>query len=54
MAATFQPMNINFGLLPPPAPDARGKRRKGRDRKAAQTRRALVDLEAWLDARAAA
>jgi methylenetetrahydrofolate--tRNA-(uracil-5-)-methyltransferase len=43
--ATFQPMNVNFGLFPPldPVP-------KGRDRKRAYTRRALDDLDRWLGA----
>jgi methylenetetrahydrofolate--tRNA-(uracil-5-)-methyltransferase len=43
--ATFQPMNVNFGLFPPldPVP-------KGRDRKRAYTRRALDDLDRWLSA----
>ncbi len=53
-ADTFQPMNINFGLLPPPDRDARGKLPKGRDRKAAQSRRGLAALDAWLGTRAAA
>ncbi len=40
-------MNVNFGLFPPVAVE--GKRRlKGRDRKAAHSRRALADLEGWL------
>jgi methylenetetrahydrofolate--tRNA-(uracil-5-)-methyltransferase len=40
----FQPMNINFGLLPPLSPDP------GRhaDRKPLMARRALADLDAWL------
>ena len=42
---TFQPMNINFGLLPPLVVD--GKRPKGRDRKQAYTTRALADFETW-------
>ncbi len=42
---TFQPMNINFGLLPPLV--LKGKRPKGRDRKRAYTTRALTDFEAW-------
>ena len=42
---TFQPMNINFGLLPPLVLE--GKRPKGRDRKRAYTTRALTDFEAW-------
>ncbi len=51
-------MNINYGLLPdlPAAPthDAAGKKLKGPDKgrakKQAQSRRALVDLEVWLAA----
>ncbi|PWR20066.1 methylenetetrahydrofolate--tRNA-(uracil(54)-C(5))-methyltransferase (FADH(2)-oxidizing) TrmFO [Zavarzinia compransoris] len=42
-AKSFQPMNVNFGLFPPP--DTRT--RKG-DRKAAQSARALADLDRWL------
>lgn len=42
---TFQPMNINFGLLPPLV--AEGRRPKGRERKSAYTTRALADLNAW-------
>jgi methylenetetrahydrofolate--tRNA-(uracil-5-)-methyltransferase len=42
-AATFQPMNINFGLLPPLD---RGIRKA--ERKPAMARRALADLDAWL------
>ena len=47
-ADTFQPMNVNFGLFPPPpVPD--GKRKiKGRDRKLAYATRALNDLDGWL------
>ncbi|HEY9567946.1 MAG TPA: methylenetetrahydrofolate--tRNA-(uracil(54)-C(5))-methyltransferase (FADH(2)-oxidizing) TrmFO [Thalassobaculum sp.] len=51
---TFQPMNINFGLFPPPDEaetiTANGKRRKlkGLDRKRVQAARALTDLDAWL------
>ena len=48
-ARTFQPMNINFGLLPPMAELAGG--RKGRiARKPALAARALDDLERWLAA----
>jgi methylenetetrahydrofolate--tRNA-(uracil-5-)-methyltransferase len=54
---TFQPMNINYGLLPPldpPTHDADGKPIKGKDRgfakKRAMSRRALADLDAWLGA----
>ncbi|MCK5275944.1 MAG: FADH(2)-oxidizing methylenetetrahydrofolate--tRNA-(uracil(54)-C(5))-methyltransferase TrmFO, partial [Alphaproteobacteria bacterium] len=47
-AATFQPMNVNFGLFPP-VPPPEGKRKiKGRDRKKAMSDRALVDLGIWL------
>ncbi|MFP4126548.1 MAG: methylenetetrahydrofolate--tRNA-(uracil(54)-C(5))-methyltransferase (FADH(2)-oxidizing) TrmFO [Alphaproteobacteria bacterium] len=42
-AETFQPMNINFGLLPPPE-----QRVKKRERKPWLARRALADLDAWL------
>ena len=45
----FQPMNINFGLLPPPA-----GRVRGRERRRAQSARALADLDLWLGARMAA
>jgi len=49
-AATFQPMNINFGLFPP----LEGRLR-GRERKRAVAARALADLDTWLaDDRAAA
>lgn len=40
---TFQPMNINFGLLP----SAAGKQRSKRARRTAVIDRALVDLERW-------
>lgn len=44
----FQPMNINFGLIPPP-PVPEGKRKiKGLDRKRAQSERALADLGEWI------
>ena len=52
-AETFQPMNVNFGLFPP-LEDAKGGRRGKQDRKRGYTARALADLDAWLDARAAA
>jgi methylenetetrahydrofolate--tRNA-(uracil-5-)-methyltransferase len=41
-AATFQPMNVNFGLFPP----LDGRVGKG-ERKPALARRALADLDAW-------
>jgi methylenetetrahydrofolate--tRNA-(uracil-5-)-methyltransferase len=54
-ARSFQPMNINYGLLPPleaPDKDANGKRLKAKERglakKRAMSRRALADLEHWL------
>ncbi len=52
---SFQPMNVNFGLFPPmdpPSHDDEGKKIKGKDktfwRKRAMSRRALVDLAAWM------
>ena len=42
-AETFQPMNANFGLFPPPQ-----NRLRGRERKQFFTGRALHDLDAWL------
>ncbi len=49
-AETYQPMNINFGLFPPPPErDENGRKIKGRDRKALYSARALTDLQAWLD-----
>ncbi len=54
-ARTFQPMNINYGLLPPleaPKRDAEGKRltptERGRAKKALVSRRALAALEGWV------
>ncbi len=44
-AATFQPMNVNFGLFPEIPKSARIR---GRDRKQALARRALDDADAWL------
>jgi methylenetetrahydrofolate--tRNA-(uracil-5-)-methyltransferase len=44
-ARTFQPMNINFGLIPEPPAVTRGK-----DRKRIQSERALADLDGWLGA----
>ncbi len=41
---TFQPMNINFGLFPPPE-----RRIKKAERKPWLARRALADLGAWRD-----
>ncbi len=53
---SFQPMNINYGLLPeleaPPQTGKDGKRLKGPERgrakKQAMSRRALADLDGWL------
>jgi len=42
-AATFQPMNINFGLFPPIAGNFKGK-----ERKQAMAVRALRDFDEWL------
>ena len=39
----FQPMNVNFGLIPPLAAPLRGKAKK-----AMMARRALADMEAWV------
>lgn len=57
-ARSFQPMNINYGLLPDlaavPATGADGKKLKGvergRAKKQAMSRRALADLQGWLTA----
>ncbi len=53
--ASFQPMNINFGLFPPvdiPRCDEQGRKLKGRQkavaRKRANARRALADFDQWL------
>ena len=42
---TYQPMNVNFGLFPPPEPGTRKKQRKE-----AYTSRAKTDLAEWLPA----
>jgi methylenetetrahydrofolate--tRNA-(uracil-5-)-methyltransferase len=44
-AATFQPMNVTFGLFPELAA---AKKIKGRERKAALSARALEDIAGWL------
>jgi methylenetetrahydrofolate--tRNA-(uracil-5-)-methyltransferase len=56
---SFQPMNINYGLLPDidaPAQDADGKRLKGKDKGRAKKRamsvRALADVDRWLATKA--
>ena len=47
--ATFQPMNVNFGLFPD-VPTPAGSRRplRGKDKKIAISQRALADIDAWL------
>jgi methylenetetrahydrofolate--tRNA-(uracil-5-)-methyltransferase len=50
---SFQPMNINYGLLPPletpdTAPRPKGRGERGRARKRAMSLRALADIDAWL------
>ena len=47
MADSFQPMNVNFGLFPKLPTDQRGRRPRGRDRKAAYAKRALDSLGQW-------
>ena len=53
-AGSFQPMNINYGLLPPmeapprePGSPRRVRGERGRERKRATSLRALADLEGW-------
>ena len=53
--SSFQPMNVNFGLFPPPTEklvNETGKRMRGPEkaaaRKRALSRRAQIDLDAWL------
>jgi len=54
-ADTFQPMNVNFGLFPPPEnpfqimPNGKRKKLKGKDRKKCYTDRAKTDLQEWLN-----
>ena len=48
-ARDFQPMNVNFGLFPPPEGRFRGKEGK-RAKRRAMTTRALADVAAWLTA----
>ncbi|MDP3384994.1 MAG: methylenetetrahydrofolate--tRNA-(uracil(54)-C(5))-methyltransferase (FADH(2)-oxidizing) TrmFO, partial [Phenylobacterium sp.] len=54
-AGSFQPMNINYGLIPPlesPKRDAEGRRlgakERGRTKKRMVGERALADLDAWI------
>jgi methylenetetrahydrofolate--tRNA-(uracil-5-)-methyltransferase len=57
-ARSFQPMNINYGLIPDldaaPVTDASGKKLKGAERgrakKQAMSRRALTHIDAWITA----
>ena len=54
---SFQPMNINYGLIPDletaPVTDTSGKKLKGPERgrakKQAMSRRAIADIDIWLD-----
>ncbi len=53
-ARSFQPMNINYGLLPPMEAPRRGadgarygRGERGRAKKKAMSQRALTDLDAW-------
>jgi methylenetetrahydrofolate--tRNA-(uracil-5-)-methyltransferase len=47
--ATFQPMNVNFGLFPDlAARDVKGRPLRGGERKQAMSARALADLADWL------
>ncbi len=60
-SGSFQPMNINYGLLPPlpetPKRNSDGKKmnpaERGRAKKKIMGQRALADLDAWLNGRAA-
>jgi methylenetetrahydrofolate--tRNA-(uracil-5-)-methyltransferase len=54
-ADNFQPMNVNFGLFPPLENTGKGKKGpRGRERKRANSHRALADLATWLEPRQAA
>jgi methylenetetrahydrofolate--tRNA-(uracil-5-)-methyltransferase len=53
--SSFQPMNINYGLLPPMETPKRGPdgkpiplKQRGREKKKLMSERALRDLDAWL------
>jgi methylenetetrahydrofolate--tRNA-(uracil-5-)-methyltransferase len=48
-AETFQPMNVNFGLMPP----LTGPKSKKADRKKLYTSRARDAFDAWLGVRVA-
>ncbi len=50
-AKTFQPMNVNFGLMAHmEVRNERGKYVKGREKKKAMAGRALEDIQTWADA----
>jgi methylenetetrahydrofolate--tRNA-(uracil-5-)-methyltransferase len=51
---SFQPMNVNFGLFPPLDAPAGKRGPRGRERKRAQSQRALADLDRWLGRKQAA
>ena len=53
--SSFQPMNINYGLLPPMEAPRRGPdgkpiplKQRGREKKKLMSERALKHLDAWL------
>ncbi len=48
---TFQPMNITFGLFPDPPEekDNRGRPIRGRERKALYSKKALIDVQRWIN-----
>jgi methylenetetrahydrofolate--tRNA-(uracil-5-)-methyltransferase len=59
--SSFQPMNINYGLLPPMETPKRGPdgkpiplKQRGREKKKLMSERALRDIDAWLGQLAAA
>ncbi len=53
-AETFQPMNVNFGLFPSIEDhNAKGRPIRGRERKIAQSKRAITALKGWLGAQGA-
>jgi methylenetetrahydrofolate--tRNA-(uracil-5-)-methyltransferase len=55
LADSFQPMNVNFGLFPPLENAGKGKKGpRGRERKRAQSQRALAALDIWLGRKQAA
>mgnify|MGYP006275173525 CR=1 FL=1 len=53
-AATFQPMNVNFGLFPPVEARAKGRKAQRKEARArAMTERARAEFDAWLRGAAA-